>query len=133
MYKNNNHFNVLIPKNDIENYIPDDDKEDSKALKIEKDIKGIKLNNLNKISFNKIFTKVYVPYRRSECSNLYKEIFNFLKKEEIPNRLKSTFMKNLDIYNKKAKSKDIDQDKYNPFIKKNNKAEDSKKKKKENI
>ena len=75
----------------------------------------IKLSNLNKISFNNIFTKVYAPYRRPECPHLYNEIFNFLKKEEIPNRLKSTFMKNLDIYNEKVKSKDIDQDKYNLF------------------
>ena len=104
-YKNNNHFNVLIPKKDMENYIMFNDKEDTDIFdtlhkKLEKDIKKTKLKDLNKISFNNIFTKIYVPYRRPECPNLYNEIFSFLKKEELPNRLKSTFMKNLDIIKK---------------------------------
>ena len=95
------------------------------------------VNNINKIEnnfFKPIFDKKYVDYRRKECPQLYNEIYKYLKTEEIPKRLISPFMQNIEAYWQKKKNNEKIEDKENTYINKNNSEQDfSKKAKRRNF
>ena len=95
------------------------------------------VNNINKLDlhfFKPIFDKKYVDYRRKECPQLYNEIYKYLKTEEIPKRLISPFMKNVEAYWQKKQNNEKIEDIENPYINKNNLEHDySKKAKRRNF
>ena len=81
------------------------------------------VNNINKIDkhfFKPVFDKKYVDCRRKECPQLYNEIYKYLKSEDIPKRLISPFMKNVEAYWKKKQNNEKIEDIENPYINKNN-------------
>ena len=130
-YRNNNHFNLLQSKNSTITSNELGLYELNKIhKKIEKNQNKINIHKIDSNSFKRIFNKKYVKYRRKECPELYTEIYNYLKYEELPIRLISPFMQNVEIYRNKKISNEIINKDDNPYIKKNNTEKDSNKREK---
>ena len=134
IYKNNNHFNLLVKK-DINLHVNLEDKSKFEVIhkNIEKNLHKPKPKDINSLKNTKFFDTKYVNYPRDNLNNFYNEVYEYLKFNKIPDRLKSEFQ----IY---LEDNNLNEDNYfkavkeNPFISQNTKnIENRKKEKRQNF
>ena len=91
IFKNNNHFNIIMNNNiNIHANIHIDKKaEDELHKNLEKNIKLLKLKVIKNYQTDKFFSYKFVAYYRKGVENFYNDMYDFLKNDKIPNRLKS--------------------------------------------
>ena len=133
LYKNNNHFNLLLnkKKDNIMNLETEINFENIHK-RIEKNIHLLKKEQIENYKINSFLIQNYVDYPRKECKNLYNEMFIFLTKNSIPERIKSRYQKLYDnsiLSTEKANNHLLK----NPFIPKEIKQIEQRKKEKRNL
>jgi len=137
IYKNNNHFNPLINKNINlhENKYEKEKKIHQKKIRkfFDSRIKNNISFDIKKMASSNLFFGRYISYNKKSLEDYYNEVYSYLKYNVIPQRLKSEFM----VY--KEKNKHLDEKQLfnffnNPYIKKNSRdVEDRKKEKRKNF